>query len=114
MIKSSGFNVYPSQVEAVLAEHPAVAEACAVGVRDEAQGERVKAFVVPRDPDAVGDALASELIEHCRARLIKWSSPREVASRDALPLTKLGKVDFRALESEAAGDVREAPSRGQP
>ena len=110
MIKSSGFNVYPSQVEAVLAEHPAVAEACAVGVRDEAQGERVKAFVVPRDPDAVGDALASELI----ARLIKWSSPREVAFRDALPLTKLGKVDFRALESEAAGDVREAPSRGQP
>ena len=103
MIKSSGFNAYPSQVEAVLSEHPAVAEACVVGIPDEAQGERVKAFVVARDPDAVGDALASELIEHCRARLIKWSCPREVAFRDALPLTKLGKVDFRALESEGTG-----------
>jgi long-chain acyl-CoA synthetase len=102
MIKSSGFNVYPSQVEAVLAEHPAVAEVCVVGVPDESQGERVKAVVVPRDPTAAGDPLARELIEYCRERLIKWSCPREVAFREALPLTKLGKVDYRALEAEAA------------
>jgi len=102
MIKSSGFNVYPSQVEAVLGEHPAVAEACVVGVPDEAQGERVKAFVVAREPEAAGDALERELIAHCQARLIKWSCPREVEFRDELPLTRLGKVDFRALESEAA------------
>ena len=49
MIKSSGFNVYPAQVEAVLCEHPAVADACVVGVPEEAQGERIKAFVVLKD-----------------------------------------------------------------
>jgi long-chain acyl-CoA synthetase len=97
MIKSSGFNVYPAQVEAVLAEHPAVAEACVVGIPDEAQGERVKAFVVPRDLRAADSALARELIDHCRARLIKWSCPREVEFRDELPTTRLGKVDFVAL-----------------
>jgi long-chain acyl-CoA synthetase len=102
MIKSSGFNVYPGQVEAVLQEHPAVAECCVIGVPDEAQGERVKAVVVLRDPAAASDALARELIDHCRQRLIKWSCPRDVEFRADLPLTKIGKVDFRALEAEAA------------
>jgi long-chain acyl-CoA synthetase len=97
MIKSSGFNVYPAQVEAVLAEHAGVAAACVVGIPDEAQGERVKAFVVPK-PSHLGDpGFADELIAHCRERLIKWSCPREVELRDELPLTRVGKVDFAAL-----------------
>lgn len=100
MIKSSGFNVYPTQVEAVLDEHPSVQESCVVGVPDEAQGERVKAFVVPRAGVEAGEELAAELIEHCRARLIKWSCPREVEFRSELPLTKLGKIDYRALAAE--------------
>ena len=54
MIKSSGFNVYPAQVEAVLRQHPPVAEACVIGVPDPAQVERVKAFVVLRDPAQAG------------------------------------------------------------
>ena len=99
MIKSSGFNVYPAQVEAVLAEHPAVAEACVVGIPDEAQGERVKAFVVLEDPSAADPALAQELIEHCRARLIKWSCPRDVGFLEELPRTRVGKVDFVSLAS---------------
>ena len=102
MIKSSGFNVFPAQVEAALYEHPDVAEACVVGVPDEAQGERVKAFVVAKDATRAGDALAAELIEHCRTRLIKWSCPREVEFRDALPKTKVGKVDFTTMAREAA------------
>ncbi len=101
MIKSSGFNVYPSQVETVLQEHPAVAESCVIGVQDESQGQRVRAYVVVRDPASATDALAAELIAHCRERLIKWSCPRDVVFRDELPLTKSGKVDFRALEAEA-------------
>jgi long-chain acyl-CoA synthetase len=101
MIKSSGFNVYPSQVEAVLQEHPAVAESCVIGVPDESQGQRVRAYVVLRDPASATDALAGELIAHCRERLIKWSCPRDVVFRAELPLTKIGKVDFRALEAEA-------------
>jgi long-chain acyl-CoA synthetase len=101
MIKSSGFNVYPGQVEAVLQQHAAVAECCVIGVPDESQGERVRAYVVPTGSASPGDELESELIEHCRARLIKWSCPREVEFRPELPLTRLGKVDFRALVEEA-------------
>jgi long-chain acyl-CoA synthetase len=102
MIKSSGFNVFPAQVEQVLLEHPQVAEACVVGVPDEAQGERVTAFVVAADPAAAGPELGKELIEHCRAHLIKWSCPREVEFRAELPLTRVGKIDFAALVREAA------------
>jgi long-chain acyl-CoA synthetase len=102
MIKSSGFNVFPAQVEAALYEHPDVAEACVVGVPDEAQGERVKAIVVAKDATRAGDALAAELIEHCRTRLIKWSCPREVEFRDELPKTRVGKVDFTTMSREAA------------
>jgi long-chain acyl-CoA synthetase len=101
MIKSSGFNVFPAQVEAVLYEHPAVVEACVVGIPDEAQGERVKAFVVPSGSSPAGPELAEELIRHCRERLIKWSCPREVEFREELPKTRIGKVDFVALSQTA-------------
>jgi long-chain acyl-CoA synthetase len=97
MIKSSGFNVHPAQVEAVLYRHPAVSEACVVGMPDEAQGERVKAFVVPSDPSRAGPDLADELKRYCREHLIKWSCPREVEFRDSLPKTRVGKVDYVAL-----------------
>ncbi len=102
MIKSSGFNVYPGQVEEVLYRHPMVAEACVIGVPDPAQVERVKAFVVPKDPAKAGEELERELIEHCQAQLIKWSCPREIEFRTALPRTLIGKVDFRALANEQA------------
>lgn len=97
MIKSSGFNVYPAQVEAVLREHPAVAQACVIGVPDPAQVERVMACVVPRDPAQAGPALAEAIIAHCRERLIKWSCPRDVEFVAELPLTRVGKVDYREL-----------------
>jgi long-chain acyl-CoA synthetase len=97
MIKSSGFNVYPAQVEAVLYEHPAVAEACIVGIPDARQGEKVKAFVVTKHTAAAGPELGEELIQHCRERLIKWSCPREVEFRPELPKTRVGKIDYAAL-----------------
>jgi long-chain acyl-CoA synthetase len=104
LIKSSGFNVYPAQVEAVLYRHPQVAEACVVGIPDEAQGERVKAFVAAKDPERAGPELADELIRHCREHLIKWSCPRDVEFRRELPKTRVGKIDFTALlESEPDG-----------
>jgi long-chain acyl-CoA synthetase len=102
MIKSSGFNVYPAQVEKVLAEHPQVSEACVIGVPDERQGERVEAVVVLKSPDEENDATAQALIEFCRQRLIKWSCPREIAFRRSLPQTRVGKVDYRTLVAEHA------------
>jgi long-chain acyl-CoA synthetase len=100
MIKSSGFNVYPTQVEAVLYQHPLVAEACVIGVPDPSQVERVKAVVVLKDPAQESDATAQSLIEFCRERLIKWSCPREIEFRRELPKTRVGKVDFKTLMAQ--------------
>jgi long-chain acyl-CoA synthetase len=108
MIKSSGMNVYPGQVESVLRSHPAVAQACVVGVPDEAQVERVVAVVEPRKGFETGSALEQEIVAHCQKHLIKWSCPREVSFRTELPLTLLGKVDYRRLQREEA-ERRAAP-----
>jgi long-chain acyl-CoA synthetase len=97
MIKSSGFNVYPTQVEGVLYGNPAVADACVIGVPDAVQIERVKAFVVLKDPSLEGEAMQEALIAHCRKQLIKWSCPREIEFRRELPRTRVGKIDYRAL-----------------
>jgi len=97
MIKSSGFNVFPPQVEEVLCRHPSVAEACVVGVADERQGERVVASVVTEPGATPGPELEAELIEFCRTHLIKWSCPRTIHFRSELPKTRLGKVDYRAV-----------------
>ncbi len=105
MIKSSGFNVYPAQVESVLDEHPAVRASCVIGIPDAAQGERVKAFVIAEDETAAGDALAAELIDYCQSRLIKWSCPREIEFRSQLPLTRLGKIDYATLSREAENEA---------
>ena len=109
MIKSSGFNVYPAQVEAVLYQHPQVAEACVIGVPDPAQVERVLAYVVLRDLAQATSATEQALIEHCHQRLIKWSCPREVKFRSVLPKTRVGKIDYRALAQQHAAhqDSRE-------
>jgi long-chain acyl-CoA synthetase len=109
MIKSSGFNVYPAQVEAVIRQHPAVAEVCVIGVPDRAQVERVKACVVLRDPSQAGAAIEEAIVAHCRERLIKWSCPREVEFVRELPLTRVGKVDYRELaRRHAAGAPTQA------
>jgi len=101
MIKSSGFNVYPAQVEAVLLRHPLVAQACVIGVPDPVQIERVQAIVVLADPAAASDATAQALIGWCREHLIKWSCPRDIVFHDSLPTTRVGKIDYRALHDQA-------------
>jgi long-chain acyl-CoA synthetase len=100
MIKSSGFNVYPAQVEAVLYQHPLVAEVCVIGVPDEAQVERVQAVVVLKDPVLENEATSQALIDFCRERLIKWSCPRAIEFRRELPKTRVGKIDFKVLVAE--------------
>ena len=105
MIKTSGFNVYPAQVEAVLYQSPFVAEACVVGVPDPEQVERVKAFVVLKDPAKANAEMEKSLIETCRASLIKWSCPREVEFRRELPKTRIGKVDYKVLVAEEVAKV---------
>ncbi len=107
MIKSSGMNVYPAQVEDLLYQHPKVEEACVIGVPDPEQVERVKAFVV-KAPGVEDDetALEKELIDHCRQQLIKWSCPRSIEFRPQLPTTLVGKVAFKVLEDEELEQMR--------
>ncbi|MEA2102926.1 MAG: AMP-binding protein [Thermodesulfobacteriota bacterium] len=100
MIKSSGMNVYPAQVEEELYKHPLVKDACVIGVPDEKQVERVKAFVVLNDTDKAGAEMEKELISYCRKNIIKWSCPREVEFRADLPQTLVGKIAYKKLEDE--------------
>ncbi|MGA2227294.1 MAG: class I adenylate-forming enzyme family protein, partial [Syntrophobacteraceae bacterium] len=106
MIKSSGMNVYPAQVEAVLYNHPEVRDACVIGVPDETQVERVKAFVVLKDKTKAGPDVGKALIDHCRENLIKWSCPREVEFCESLPLTRVGKIACAELEKQEIDRLR--------
>lgn len=99
MIKSSGMNVYPSEVENVICEHPDVKFACVIGVEDAHQMSRIKAFVELHNPKLASPEKEKEIIAFTQSKIIKWSCPREVEFMDKLPLTKIGKVNFRALEA---------------
>ncbi len=93
MILVSGFNVYPNEIESVLAMHPGVLECGAVGVPDAKTGEAVKVVVVRKNADLTKEIL----IEHCRGQLTGYKLPRHVEFRDALPKTPIGKVLRREL-----------------
>ncbi len=108
MIKSSGMNVYPSQVEEVLYKHPEVKAACVIGLPDKEQVERVKGFVVLKDDSLAGPLMEKELIGHCRKTLIKWSCPREIEFRTELPLTLVGKVAYKRLEEDEIARLKSA------
>ncbi len=99
MILVSGFNVYPSEVENVIAMLPGVLECGVVGVPDEKSGEAVKAVIVSKDPNLKREAV----IEHCRLQLTGYKLPRHVEFRDALPKTAIGKVLRRELREAAKG-----------
>ncbi|ANB09044.1 AMP-dependent synthetase [Streptomyces ambofaciens] len=95
MIISGGFNIYCTEVEAALYEHPAVREACVVGVPDERWGEAVKAVVVPH-PDGAA-VTAAELADFCAERLDRFKKPRSVDFVTELPHNRNGKLDRRAV-----------------
>ena len=96
MVISGGFNVYPREIEDVLADDPSVSMAAVIGVPDPKWGEAVKAFVVPR-PGATPDADA--LIASVRARKGPHYAPKSIEVVDQLPLTKVGKVDKKVLRA---------------
>jgi long-chain acyl-CoA synthetase len=93
MILVSGFNVYPNEIEDVLAMHPDVREVAAIGIPDAAQGELVKVFVVSRNPALT----AEQVIAYCRKHLTGYKVPKLVEFRNELPQTNVGKILRRAL-----------------
>lgn len=96
MVLVSGFNVYPNEVEGVLAAYPGVVEVAVVGAPDERSGERLVAYVVSRDPQLK----AEDLIRHARTQLVAYKVPREVIFRAELPKTTVGKILRRSLRDE--------------
>jgi long-chain acyl-CoA synthetase len=93
MILVSGFNVYPNEIEDVVAQHPGVLEVAAVGVPDEKSGEAVKIVVVKKDSALTAEAL----LAHCREQLTSYKVPRRVEFRTELPKTNVGKILRRLL-----------------
>jgi long-chain acyl-CoA synthetase len=95
MILVSGFNVFPNEIEAVIAGHPGVLEVGVIGEPDDASGEVVKAVIVKKDP-----ALTDEdVIEHCRENLTGYKVPKIIEFRDELPKTNVGKILRRELRN---------------
>lgn len=96
MILVSGFNVYPSEVEDVVARHPGVLEVACIGVADPHSGEAVKLFVVRRDPTLTAD----QLMEYCRQELTGYKKPKYIEFREDLPKSNVGKILRRELRDE--------------
>ncbi|MDN7123421.1 long-chain-fatty-acid--CoA ligase FadD [Pseudidiomarina sp. 1APP75-32.1] len=96
MILVSGFNVYPNEIEDVIAEHPKVLEVAAVGVPHDSSGEAVKVFVVRKDPSFT----EKEMIDYARENMTGYKVPKFVEFRDELPKTNVGKILRRELRDE--------------
>jgi long-chain acyl-CoA synthetase len=96
MILVSGFNVYPNELEDVVASCPGVLEVCAIGVADEKSGEVPKLFIVKKDPALTEAAV----MEHCKKNLTGYKMPKYIEFRTELPKTPVGKILRRALRDE--------------
>lgn len=102
MIVTSGYNVYPSQVENILDAHEKVLLSCVIGVKDPYKMQRIKAFVVLKQGISPEEGLKQELIAYCRENIARYAAPSEIEFREDLPKTLVGKVNYRLLEEEEA------------
>ena len=100
MIDVSGFNVYPNEIEEVVAQLDGVREVAAIGVPDAHSGESVKVFIVCGEPGVTVEAV----LRHCRENLTRYKVPKHVEFREELPKTNVGKILRRALRDEARAD----------
>jgi long-chain acyl-CoA synthetase len=104
MILVSGFNVYPNEIEDILALHEQVLEGAVVGVPDAGTGEAVVAYVVRQDPSLTAEALR----EHCRRHLAAYKVPARVVFRDELPKSPIGKILRKDLRQDPSDMARSA------
>ena len=100
MIVTSGYNVYPSQLENIIDAHDAVQMSCVIGVPDSYRMQKVKAFIVLRQGVEETPELMESIWAHCRRHIAKYAMPYEIEVRDALPKTLVGKVAYTVLEKE--------------
>ena len=101
MIITSGYNVYPSQLENIIDGHEKVLLSCVIGVKDTYRGQRVRAYVVPMPGVEPTEELKQEILSYTSGFVAKYAMPRELEFRTELPKTLVGKVAYRVLEDEA-------------
>ena len=100
MIITSGYNVYPAQLENILDAHEKVQMSCIIGVPDPYRMQKVKAFVMLKPGVPKSGETKEELLAYCRKHIAKYAMPYDIEFRDELPKTLVGKVAYRVLEEE--------------
>ncbi|MGM9567030.1 MAG: AMP-binding protein [Clostridia bacterium] len=100
MIVSSGYNIYPGQIENILDAHEKVHMSCVIGVPDPYKMQAVKVFLMLKPDVPATDATKEEIMAYCRKNIAKYALPKEIEFRDELPKTLVGKVAYRQLEEE--------------
>ena len=100
MIISSGYNIYPSQIEEVIERHPAVLSCTVIGVPHKYKMEVAKAYIVLKNGYNKSPALKQEIKDLCKKNLAIYSIPKDFEFRKSLPNTLLGKVDYKKLKDE--------------
>jgi long-chain acyl-CoA synthetase len=101
MIITSGYNVYPGQLENIIDGHEKVLLSCVIGVKDPYKMQKIKAFVVLKPGNEPSDEVKRELLDYCRLHIAKYALPYDIEFRTELPKTLVGKVAYRVLEEEA-------------
>ena len=100
MIVSSGYNVYPAQLENILDAHEAVQMSCVIGVPDPYKMQKVKAFVTLKPGIEPSEEIKQDILKYCRQHIAKYAMPYDIEFRDEMPKTLVGKVNYRFLEQE--------------
>ena len=107
MIVSSGYNIYPGQIENILDAHEKVHMSCVIGVPDPYRMQAVKVFLMLKPGVEANDATKEEIMAYCRKNIAKYALPKEIEFRDELPKTLVGKVAYRQLEEEEAEKTKD-------
>lgn len=105
MIVTSGYNVYPSQLENIIDGHDAVQMSCVIGVKDPYKMEKVLAYVVLRDGFEPSEELRQDILNYCKKHIAKYAMPYTIEFRSELPKTLVGKIAYTVLEKEANADL---------
>ena len=108
MIITSGYNVYPSQIENILDAHEYVQMSCVIGIPDELKMQKVKAFIKPAEGVEANEETKREILAYCRRNIAKYAMPYDIEFREDMPKTLVGKVAYRTLEEEEMKKINEA------
>ena len=100
MIISSGYNIYPAQIENILDAHEMVQMSCVIGVPDSYKMQKVKAFVMLKPGVLPPEQTKEELFAYCKKHIAKYAMPYDIEFRESLPKTLVGKVAYRVLQEE--------------